>query len=375
MEQSEELRVAGSAIGIWSNAWRALETLGVANSLRNQFIKLSGLELLRDDGSVIKSLNLSEGSRDIELRGLERKALVEALRKPLPDDQVVYGSRVVSVKQLEGGYTEVQCEGGQTMQTKVLIGCDGVGSVVAKWMNMKEPCYAGYVATRGIAEYPDGHNLGDRARQILGSGVRAGFVPMNANKAYWFVVFNSSGEKLTNVDLVRKEALDYVRLWPTMITEAINRSPPETLSRKRLADRWMWPVGGPPLYQGGVTLAGDAMHPMTPNLGQGGCCALEDAVVLARSLSKVLVTTDPPAAAWATRSQAQEMQEIELALRSYTEERWRRMLPLAIRSNITGAVLQIDNDFVCSVRNMIISSFVTVDRFLDHTNYDCGSLY
>ncbi|KAH7429545.1 hypothetical protein KP509_09G055500 [Ceratopteris richardii] len=332
------------------------------------------MDLLRNDGSLIKSLNFSEESREIELRGLERKALFEALCDPLPDDQVVYGSRVVSVKQLEGGYTEVHCDGGQTMQTKVLIGCDGVGSVVAKWMNMKEPCYAGYVATRGIAEYPDGHNLGDRAKQILGSGVRAAFLPMNANKVYWVVVFNSSGQRLTNIDLIRKEALDYVSLWPSTITEAINRSPPETLSRRGLSDRWMWPVGGPPLYKGGVTLEGDAMHPMTPNLGQGGCCALEDVVILARSLSKVLVTTGPPAAGLPTRSQAQEMQEIEHALCSYTEERWRRMLPLAIRSNITGAVMQLDSNLVCSIRNMFISRFLTVDRFLNHPNFDCGSL-
>ncbi|KAI5058155.1 hypothetical protein GOP47_0026325 [Adiantum capillus-veneris] len=372
LEQSDQLRIAGSSIGIWSNAWRALEALGVADSLRDKFLKLSGIEFFEENGSLILSLGFDEGSRDIELRGVERKALIETLREPLPDGTVFYDSQVTGIKKLAGGYTEVRCKSGQAIQTKVCIGCDGAGSVVAKWMNMGEPRYAGYTATRGLAVYPDGHNLSPTAKQILGRGVRAGIVPMDANSAYWFVVFNSSGERITDVELVREEALKLVRGWPSIIIDAVNRSPLETFSRRGLADRWMLPAGGPHFYKGGVTLAGDAMHPMTPNLGQGGCCALEDAVILGRALSKALSSTrvsDQP-----LKSQSQEMERIELALKSYTEERWPRMLPMAVRSYVTGALLQLDSEIVCSVRNKLLPRLVKVDRFLDHTYYDCGTL-
>jgi 2-polyprenyl-6-methoxyphenol hydroxylase-like FAD-dependent oxidoreductase len=47
--------------------------------------------------------------------------------------------------------------------------------------------------------------------------------------------------------------------------------------------RWTIPGFG----LGLVTVCGDALHPMTPNLGQGGCSALEDAVVLARVRSNI----------------------------------------------------------------------------------------
>ena len=50
-------------------------------------------------------------------------------------------------------------------------------------------------------------------------------------------------------------------------------------------------VDRPPLRwwgRSGVTLLGDAVHACTPNLGQGACQALEDAVVLAHCLSGTL---------------------------------------------------------------------------------------
>ncbi|MCO5596814.1 hypothetical protein L7F22_050884 [Adiantum nelumboides] len=374
LEQAERLRTAGSVIGLWTNAWKALEALGVADSLRKTFVKVSGCDFYDEAGNSILNLGFDEVSRHVELRAVERKVLLKTLQEPLPDGAVLYDSDVTGVRKLAGGYTEVQCKDGNKFQTKVLIGCDGAGSVVARWMNMEEPRFAGYAATRGMAVYPDGHNLSNKAKQIIGRGVRAGIAPIDEKRVYWFVVFNSSGERVTDVELVHKEALNYVKGWPSMITEAINRTPLDTLSRRGITDRWMWPAGGPPLYNRGVTLAGDAMHPMTPNLGQGGCLALEDAIILARALSKVLASSDWQQPTGSPESQLKEMERIDLALKSYTEERWGRVLPISIRSYITGVLLQLDSKFVCSLRNKLLPKVFKPERFVDHTFFDCGAL-
>lgn len=372
-EQSEQLRTAGSTIGVWTNAWKALETLGVADKLREKFLSVEGLELIGQDGKVITSLMFNEGPRSVELRGVERKVLLETLREPLPDGTVFYDSRAVGIKKIPGGYLEVQCANGQTIQTKALIGCDGIGSVVGKYMNVGETRYAGYTAIRGLAEY-EGHNLGPKFVQIVGRGVRAGLFGIDANRVYWFVVFNAPDERLSDAELVREEALNRVEGWPPFIIEAIKRSPLDSLSRRGISDRWMWPVGGSPLYSGGVTLAGDAMHPMTPNLGQGGCCALEDAVILARKLSQALSESNGSSSNGSSNDSSQEMERIELALKSYTEERWPRLLSMAARSYCTGALLQLDNELICSVRDKLIPKLITVERFINHTFYDCGTL-
>lgn len=97
-----------------------------------------------------------------------------------------------------------------------------------------------------------------------------------------------------------------------------------------------------------ITLAGDALHPMTPNLGQGGCTALEDGLVLARCLQQ----EGAPAAAAALQdggsggSGGQEAQQraaeaVRAALRRYEAERAKRCLPLTVRSHLMGAALQV----------------------------------
>lgn len=382
LEQSDTLRATGSTIGIWTNAWRALDALGVADGLRKDFERISRIEFYAADGKCLKSMGFEDQMRPVELRGVERKALLEALREPLLPDTVCYNAQVVGIQKIDGGYTEIELQNGSFIKTKVLVGCDGIGSVVARWMGLKDPRYVGYVAIRGVGVYPEGHSLKNVVRQTLGRGVRSGSVPMDSHRVYWFVVFNSSsGGKITDPELVREEALSYVKGWPSVVIDVIKRSPPETLSRSKIADRWMWPFVGPALSNGGVTLAGDAMHPLTPNLGQGGCCALEDAVILGRTLYKALGgdcsierETEGVNKSLKGADTSQKMKIIEAALQSYTNERRHRMLPMAVRSYIIGAVLQVDFELVCLARDKLLPKLLKLERFIDHTFYDCGKL-
>uniref|UniRef100_A0A2P2KDX1 Zeaxanthin epoxidaseic isoform X2 n=1 Tax=Rhizophora mucronata TaxID=61149 RepID=A0A2P2KDX1_RHIMU len=42
LESSESLRVTGFAISIWPNGWRALDALGIGDSLRQQHLCIDG---------------------------------------------------------------------------------------------------------------------------------------------------------------------------------------------------------------------------------------------------------------------------------------------------------------------------------------------
>lgn len=165
-----------------------------------------------------------------------------------------------------------------------------------------------------------------------------------------------TGPKITDPSMLRQETNKLIQNWSSDLVDIIKSTPDDMFIRTPLVDRWLWPGINPPASIGNVVLVGDAWHPMTPNLGQGGCCALEDSVVLAKKLEQALK--------FRTIS-------VEDAFKSYGSERWPRIFPLTVRANLVGALLQLDNPLVCSLRNsFILPKLVQLGPMLQHTNFE-----
>ncbi len=98
---------------------------------------------------------------------------------------------------------------------------------------------------------------------------------------------------------------------------------------------------------------------MTPNLGQGGCAALEDAVLLAQQLAPC---KHKQAAEWAE------------AVREFHRARAGRVFVLTARARAMGVALQLDNPLVCAVRDAAVPVLLDDDHFFDHTEFDCGAI-
>ena len=75
---------------------------------------------------------------------------------------------------------------------KVLIGCDGVKSIVSKWLGLDKPVDSGRSALRGTVEFPDGHGFGPKFLQYIGNGVRLGVIPCGPTTLYWFLTYAPS---------------------------------------------------------------------------------------------------------------------------------------------------------------------------------------
>lgn len=320
------------------------------------------MAIKREDGRELRSFKFKEKDESQEVRAVERGILLETLANQLPPDTIHFSSKLAKIDKSESGETLLKLTDGTQLSAKILIGCDGIRSPIATWMGFSEPRYVGHCAFRGLAVYPDGQPFEPKVNYIYGRGVRAGYVPVSPTKVYWFVCYNSStpGPKITDPAVLKKQTGELVKNWPLELLNIIDLTPDDTIIRTPLVDRWLWPNISPSASTGRVVLVGDAWHPMTPNLGQGACCALEDAVVLARKLASAIKS---------------EPTTVENALKSYETERWPRIFPLTIRANLVGTLLQLDNPLVCSVRNnIVIPKVVRLGPILEHTNFECEPL-
>lgn len=78
---------------------------------------------------------------------------------------------------------------------QVLIGCDGVNSVVSRWLGLSKPNYVGRSAIRGLSEFPGGHGFKSEFCQYNGNGYRCGFLPCDEKFVYWFFTYFSSQDR------------------------------------------------------------------------------------------------------------------------------------------------------------------------------------
>jgi len=384
LEENKRDGNSGTALGLWTNAWKALDALGVGDDIRQSGAPMvDKVEVCREDGDrVLRSFGLDEcANGPHEFRGVTRKTLMDCLETHLPPEVVIkYEKRVADCKIGDQGATVTTSDGDQLI-CNLLIGADGVRSNVAMALGKKSQRdlsvnYVGQIAIRGVASYSDGVPCYS-IRQIWGPSTRAGVYPVSNNEMYWYVCFDDdgSGRSIMDGQDVLEEAQKMLvsassKTWQrSVVWDAIQQTSSHRVSRSRLADRWDLSSLLPSANSLGnvpVALVGDALHPMTPNLGQGGCTALEDGVVLARLLRQSGALGVPVG-----RSR---QPLITAALQKYNLARAKRCVPLVVRSNLMGHALQTGLWPVVAARDTYVSAFFNPSHFLDHAAFDCGTL-
>ncbi len=214
-------------------------------------------------------------------------------------------------------------EDGQRIEADVLVGADGISSVIRAGLHGTEPPrYAGYTCWRAILR-KEGALPDCAALLALGTGSQFGLWPCGREQLYWFLTKNApQGTRQTKADV-----LVLCRDWTAPIPDVIEATSEGAIVQNDIVDR-------PPLRcwgRGRVTLLGDAAHPAMPNLGQGACMALEDAVMLAYCLSTV--------------------RQAESALREYERLRIPLTSEIVRVSRRAGRILQLDQPALVSARD------------------------
>uniref|UniRef100_A0A453ISU5 FAD-binding domain-containing protein n=1 Tax=Aegilops tauschii subsp. strangulata TaxID=200361 RepID=A0A453ISU5_AEGTS len=159
------------------------------------------------------SLKMQGKSGPHEIRCVKRNFLLETLENELPEGTIRYSSKIVAIEE-EGNVKLLHMADGSTIRANVLVGCDGVNSVVARWLGLHKPILSGRSATRGLAEYPDGHGFGPEMLQFIGQGFRSGVLPCSDTSVYWNYTWYPSpadGDAEESVDKMRQHVLARLR--------------------------------------------------------------------------------------------------------------------------------------------------------------------
>lgn len=271
-ERAPALRPAGAGIALADNALRALSHIGLATSIRDVALPLRRADICEPSGRVLTRT----GELPFDVVVMPRTVLQHALRQTI--EPQVECSRPVAGFTQEARGVRIRFEDGTEAAADALIGADGLHSQVRRTLRGEEPVrYSGQTSWRAIAslDLPD-HQ---RMTETWGPGRRFGIVPMRDQQVYWFAAADAPPGGADSADVGAVLRRQFAG-WHAPIEAILAATPAARILRTDICDRM--PI--PRWSEGRVALIGDAAHPMTPNLGMGGCQAIEDAVVLAEAL-------------------------------------------------------------------------------------------
>ena len=281
VEQAERLAPVGAGLTVQPNAVLALRRLELSKPLEAAGVPLSlagiydrtGRALIRLSAAQVSALFAEVGAPAL---GLHRATIHEALAGQLGTSELRLGARVTAV---DPQTATVTLADGTQVRGAVLVGADGVRSIVRTTLVGESPLrYSGYYCWRGVTStrpFPAGW-----AGEFFGSGHRFGGCSIDGGRFYWFLCANgpAGGADTDTKAAVTQAAAEFT----PAVRQAVQDTPVNAIRRDDITDR-------PPVTRWGsdrATLLGDAAHPSTPNLGQGACQAIEDALALTDFLSE-----------------------------------------------------------------------------------------
>jgi 2-polyprenyl-6-methoxyphenol hydroxylase-like FAD-dependent oxidoreductase len=276
-ESASELKPVGAGIVLANNAMQVFEYFGIRKKIEKAGYKISSIKISDELLQNIQTTKLDsfEKKYGVYSVAIHRSELQKILAEEIGYEHIHLNKRISAIEKTSNN--KIKFEDGSQVETEVLIGADGINSIVRKELfkngkirDTKQRCW------RGVCDYSLINKFDEEAIEAWGNSKRFGFVKISTTKIYWFAVVNE-------VNMFKNRTLiEHFSEFHPDILGIITNTAGENILFNNLLDLEpfdKWQIGS-------VCLIGDAAHATTPNMGQGACQAIEDAYVFSKLLEK-----------------------------------------------------------------------------------------
>ncbi|PZU87532.1 MAG: monooxygenase [Chryseobacterium sp.] len=273
-ESAPEIKPVGAGIAMAGNAIQIFDKLGLKEKIENAGTKMHALIITDEKLKTISKTDVLklESKYNVCNIAIHRADLQKILSKNI-SEHIILNKRLSTIEKKENYH--LTFEDKTEIESQIVFGADGVKSLVRNQIlqageirNTGQKCWRGILDTKIPEKYS--HN----AYEMWGKGKRFGFVKIRENTLYWYALVNENFYS-ENIDL-----LEEFRNFHPGILEIISKTFKENIILNDIID--LKPMNN--WSAENLCLIGDAAHATTPNMGQGGCQAVEDAYILSKLL-------------------------------------------------------------------------------------------
>ena len=330
-ERAPKIEEIGAGLSLWANGAKALGYLGVGDELAAATTPLEVVGTRTASNAAlglvdVRSVHDNVGAQSVAMhRGELLQILVNAC-----DPDTIHADKEVRHVEQKSDRVIAHFSDGDRASADVLVAADGVLSPVRRQLVPEAaPAYAGYSTYRSVLDdFEPGVGWPRRAMiRTLSCGEYFGAGEIGPRRYLWFLTKNGRLDE-PEPDGRKAAVTSLVSSWAAPVRSFVEVTPEDDILLHpvyKLRPLRTWRFGR-------VVLLGDAAHPIEPALGMGASLAIEDAVVLARSLQQ-----DP---------------DPDRAFRIYEDRRMPRVRKLVRWSRMLARSEQMANLVTCRMRDL-----------------------
>ncbi|MBV6879718.1 FAD-dependent monooxygenase [Epilithonimonas ginsengisoli] len=273
-ESAPEIKPVGAGIAMAGNAMQIFDKLGLKEKIEKAGTKMHALIITDEKLKTISKTDVLklESKYNVCNIAIHRAELQKVLSENISEN-IILNKRLSTIEKKENYH--LTFEDKTEIESEIIFGADGVKSLVRNQIlksgeirEAKQKCWRGIIKTEIPEKYS--HN----AYEMWGKGKRFGFVKIKENTLYWYALVN---EKFYSKDI---DLLETFKEFHPDVLEMISKTSKENIILNDIIDlkpMEKWSTEN-------LCLIGDSAHATTPNMGQGGCQAVEDAYIIGKLL-------------------------------------------------------------------------------------------